>query len=427
MIRRISVSMLFACFCIGLLNVPSFGDGGKAGNVEELLFMEIPSVLAASRREQSVTDAPASVEVITAEEIKQCGATTIPEALRMLTGINLITVNSRNSIVNVRGFSEQQGANETVLAMIDGRPMTWDVYDIVLWDRQSVSLDEIERIEVVKGPGSSLYGANAYAGIINIITKTPEQINGTQVNIQGGSPKLWNTSVITGGTGKKVDYKLSAAFSSQDEYKDTAVNNAGQISMANALVDYKFSDDSKLSFSAGRSYALDDKNSFGSTLGIGVNPTGDTNDYSQVSYTLGNLSIRSCLKDSYMNILFPVSSSPWYFRVTSNDTELQHSINIQEKHTLVWGITSKTIEMKQSEITTGDIYQAIWAVFAEDQFKATDKLSVVLGARYDKNTLMEGRISPRGGILYTIKDGHIVMLSATQAPLKKNFLMKYSL
>jgi outer membrane receptor protein involved in Fe transport len=81
--------------------------------------------------------------------------------------------------------------------------------------------------------------------------------------------------------------------------------------------------------------------------------------------------------------------------------------------------------MKQNEIATADIYQAIWAVFAEDQFKATDKLSVVLGARYDKNTLMEGRVSPRGGILYTIKHGHVVMLSATQAFRNPNLLESY--
>lgn len=199
----------------GILPATSGANIGNVENAEQLYFMEIPSVLVASRREQSVTDAPTSVEVITADEIKQCGAASIPEALRMLTGISLMTINSRNAFVNIRGFNEGGGTDEYILAMIDGRTINWDVYNVALWDEQAIGLDEIERIEVVKGPGSSLYGANAYAGVINIITKTPEQINGTRVNVAFGTPRLSDTSIMHGWSGEKVDYKVSASLTAR--------------------------------------------------------------------------------------------------------------------------------------------------------------------------------------------------------------------
>jgi iron complex outermembrane recepter protein len=427
----VTVLILLACYAI--LPVTSGADDSRRPqSSDELLFLEIPSVIAASRREQLATEAPASVEVINADEIKQCGATSILQALSMLPGISLMNINCRNAFVNIRGFSEGGGINNYVLVMIDGRPIEWDVYNVVLWDQQTIGLDEIERIEVVKGPGSSLYGANAYSGVINIITKTPEQINGTEVNAAFGTPRLSETSVIHGWTGNKVDYKISAGFSSEDEYYDTPSNhasempsnNAGQVSRVNALIEYKLTDDSKLSFSAGRSYALNDKLSVGAHLGTGYNPMGDTNDYEQVAYKSGSFSIHSVFKNSDMSIIFP-SYSPWEFKATSNDTELQDTLFIKGKHSIVWGITSRTIQMKPSVITASDINESLWGVFAEDQYKASDKLDVVLGARYDKNPLTEARVSPRASILYTVETGHVIMFSAAQAYRNPNLLDSY--
>ena len=426
MIYRINIIVLFACFCIGFLNVPSFGDSGNAGSIEELLFMEIPSIVAASRREQSVTEAPASVEVISADEIKQCGATSIPEVLRMVAGVGLITTNSRNSLISIRGFHEAAlpGVGD-ILAMIDGRPIEWDIYNIELWGQQTISLDEIERIEIIKGPGSSLYGANAYSGVINIITKTPEQLDGTEVNVIGGAPRLFDTSVIHGYSGKKVDYKVSAGFNSQDEYVNSPNKDAGQVSKGNALIKYKISEDSALSLSGGRAYTLNDKFSDGPVFGIGTNVIGVTNDYAQLDYTAGNLHIRSYFKESIMNVQFPANNTPWNFRTMSNDTELQDSFNIHDKHSLVWGISYRNILLKQDEITSSDNTQDSYAIFAEDQYTATDKLKIILGARYDKSTLTDSRISPRVGLLYTIKDGHVIMISGTQAFRNPTLLDSY--
>ena len=166
-----------------------------------------------------------------------------------------------------------------------------------------------------------------------------------------GTPRLSETSIIHGWPGNKVDYKVSVGFSSQDEYNGASINNAGQVSRGNALIEYKLADDSKLSFSAGRSYALDDKIQLRLDLGMGINPAGDTNDYARLAYTTGNLSIHSCFKDSVYEHYIPGHSRYVAFQDNEHDTELQDTVTIQEKHSLVWGITSETMQMKQSEIT----------------------------------------------------------------------------
>ncbi|MCB4792818.1 MAG: TonB-dependent receptor [Elusimicrobia bacterium] len=403
-------SLVCACFCF----VPqvSYGDSEEQGG-EQLFFMEIPSVIAASRREQPVTEAPASVEVVTAQEIRDSGATNIPEAIRMVAGIDLTSISSRNRFVFIRGFHE--GNNNFLLVMIDGRSIDWDVYNVVLWDQQQIGLDEIERIEIINGPGSSLYGANAYSGIINIITKTPEQINGTNINVRGGTPSLFNTSIIHGKTTQKVDYKVSAGFDKLDEWKDTPLKDAGQVSRANALVDYKISEKSKLSFSAGRAYGLNQKFFGGENVGVGVNPSGYNNDYAQAAYTLGTLSIRSYVKNADMSIKFPVMSDVWYFKTTNFDVELQHSFEIGNTHSLVWGLDYRNLGMQKNEIVSSDHAQDIYGVFAEDQYQMTDQLKLVLGARYDSHPLIKSQVSTRGALLYAINKDQSILGSVSKA------------
>ena len=129
------------------------------------------TVVTASRREQSTLEAPNATTVITAEEIRLSGATTLPDLLRRVPGAEVMAlgVGSHNS--SFRGFN-QRIANK-VLVLLDGRTEYQDFLGLTLWQGIPVGLDEIERIEVIRGPGSALYGANAMLGVVNIITRSP--------------------------------------------------------------------------------------------------------------------------------------------------------------------------------------------------------------------------------------------------------------
>ena len=152
-------------------------------SLDELLDLEITSV---SKKKERLSEASAAVFVVTQDDIRRSGATTIPEALRMVPGIHVARIDSSTWAVTSRGFNGFF-ANK-LLVLIDGRSVYTPTFSGVNWDVQDMLFEDIERIEVIRGPGATLWGANAVNGVINIITKTAQ-------NTQGG--------ILTGGGGSE--------------------------------------------------------------------------------------------------------------------------------------------------------------------------------------------------------------------------------
>ena len=148
-------------------------------SLEELANLEITSV---SRRAERLADAPASVYVITGEDIRRSGATSLPEALRLAPNLEVARIDARQYAISARGFNSST-ANK-LLVLIDGRTVYTPLFSGVFWDAQDTYLDDIERIEVISGPGATLWGANAVNGVINIITRPAGDTQGTV--LQGG-------------------------------------------------------------------------------------------------------------------------------------------------------------------------------------------------------------------------------------------------
>jgi len=146
---------------------PVSGDDFADLDLEELLNVEVTSV---SRKSEMLSNAPAAVYVITGEDLLHSGVTTIPDALRLVPGIVVARIDSNKWAVTSRGFNGLF-ANK-LLVMIDGRSVYTSTFSGVYWEDQDTLLEDIERIEVIRGPGASLWGANAVNGVINIITKS---------------------------------------------------------------------------------------------------------------------------------------------------------------------------------------------------------------------------------------------------------------
>ena len=154
---------------------------------EDLFFGDIPSVFSASKYEQKITEAPARISIVTADEIRHYGYRTLLEVLNSLPGFQ-ISYDRSYSYVGVRGFAVPGDFNTRVLVLVDGHRMNENIYDGVLVDYGSViDIDLIERVEVVRGPSSSLYGSSAFFGVINIITKKGRDIQGAEVSVSTGS------------------------------------------------------------------------------------------------------------------------------------------------------------------------------------------------------------------------------------------------
>jgi iron complex outermembrane receptor protein len=174
-------------------------------------------VVTASRREQSPLDAPNAVTIITDEDIRLSGARTIPELLRRVPGVDVMSMTYSDQNVAVRGFNRRI-ANK-VLILIDGRSVYEDFLGGMLWEGQSISMLDISRIEVVRGPGSAIYGAYAYTGIINIITKRPEQIGGSVAQTSAGSGESINGTYQYGSRHGPIGVRASVGYERGNKYE----------------------------------------------------------------------------------------------------------------------------------------------------------------------------------------------------------------
>ena len=138
-----------------------------SASIEDLMNIEITSV---SHKEQRAGDVAAAVYVVTQDDIRRSGMTTVPELLRLVPGVQVAQINSNKWAVSVRGFNNLFGGK--VLVLIDGRTVYDRLNSGVFWESLDIPLDQIDRIEVVRGPGGATWGANAFNGMINIITKS---------------------------------------------------------------------------------------------------------------------------------------------------------------------------------------------------------------------------------------------------------------
>ncbi|HTE24308.1 TonB-dependent receptor plug domain-containing protein [Flavitalea sp.] len=173
-------------------------------SVEELLEIEVSLV---SRSPQKLASAPSSVQVISGDDIRHSGASNLAEALRLVSNLQVAQQRSNAWIIGSRGFNAP--FSNKLLVMIDGRTVYTPLFAGVFWDIQNVLLEDVEKIEVVSGPGGALWGANAVNGLINVVTKKTSATQGLYASVQAGTFVKDQASLRWGGKlGKKVTYKL---------------------------------------------------------------------------------------------------------------------------------------------------------------------------------------------------------------------------
>ena len=160
---------------------PAFGEDFTNLSLQELMSIEITSV---SKRKEHLSGAAAAVYVITNEDLKRNGIRSVPDALRLVPGLAVARINASTWAISSRG-SNGRFANK-LLVLIDGRTVYTPLFSGVFWDRQDLLIEDIERIEVIRGPGASLWGANAVNGVINVITKNAADTQGTFVELGAG-------------------------------------------------------------------------------------------------------------------------------------------------------------------------------------------------------------------------------------------------
>lgn len=209
-----------------LVNVPAVYGQDEQADEEDIGMFALPfeeamdiEVISVTRSEgQDVFTSPAAIYVITQEDIRRSGLDSVPELFRLVPGIHVGKVGSNLWSISIRGLFPSR-ANNKALVMIDGRAIYSPSFGGVYWDVQDVPLEIIDRIEVVRGPGGMLWGANAVNGVINIITKKAEETQGGTLTLGGGTEHRASSSVIYGGkSGEKGFYRVYGKWDLYDDF-----------------------------------------------------------------------------------------------------------------------------------------------------------------------------------------------------------------
>jgi len=206
--------MLAAFCCVGVhaLAADVTVRALKELSVDQLLDIQVTSV---SKRSESLSDAPASIYVITSESIRRSGVTTLPEALRLAPNLQVARADSVQYAISARGFNNAIG--NKLLVLVDGRTVYTPLFSGVFWDQQEVVLQDVDRIEVISGPGAALWGANAVNGVINVITRAATETTGLMLVGGAGDQER-------GGTvryGQKFDSGAVRVYAKYAEFDHT--------------------------------------------------------------------------------------------------------------------------------------------------------------------------------------------------------------
>src|SRR5258707_10225550 len=203
----------------------------KQLSLEQLGNLEVTTV---SKEPEEIQRTPAAIYVLTQEDIRRSGATSIPEVLRLVPGVEVAQINSSLWAVGIRGFGN--GFSKSVLVLIDGRSVYTPLYAGVAWNLQNLLLEDVERIEVIRGPGGTIWGSNAVNGVINIITKSAKDTHGELASARGGTSDQGAAGVRWGGSsGSDFDYRVYAMgfgrapgyHLDRHEYDDWQMGQAG--------------------------------------------------------------------------------------------------------------------------------------------------------------------------------------------------------
>jgi iron complex outermembrane receptor protein len=272
---------------------------------ELLLFREVPTVVTATRRAQPLTQAPSAITVITAEEIRQSGATSIPELLRIVPSLDVFRLSAADARLAARGLNRECPVRMQVL--LDGLSIQEDVRGFISWADIPVRLEEIERIEIVRGPATALHGDRAFAGVVHIITKSPEALKGSQVSVTVGEADTLIYNGIHAGVLRNFSYKVSGGYERFNQFPHPAIGQTGNAAeredgWVHFQANYRLAEDSQLSLSGG------------------------SLDFVKARYTLGDFSAQLAYHHANGDIVPERNIEDPAFRFQVYEAQLQHSL-----------------------------------------------------------------------------------------------------
>jgi iron complex outermembrane receptor protein len=376
----------------------------KQLNVEDLMNVQVTSV---ARHPERLIEAASAIQVITQEDIRRSGATSIPEALRLADNLQVAQKNSHDWAISSRGFNTAL-ANK-LLVMIDGRTVYTPLYSGVFWDVQDYVLADIERIEVISGPGGTLWGANAVNGVINIITKSAKDTQGLYAQAGGGSRPQDFADLRYGGAlspdtqfriyGKYFD-RGSEVLANGDSASDSWRQGRGGF-----RVDSDASTIDKLTLQGDVYGGHEDEQTGGTSDTSGENVLGrwsrrisDTSDLGLQSYIDRTHTSNPAAALIINGLEF---AGPGIFKddLTTYDVDFQHRFRVGTANSVVWGwgfrYSHDVVNNAPSlAFLPPTLNRDLYSIFAQDEIALRSDLSLTLGSKLERNNYTGFEIEP---------------------------------
>ncbi|GAB4264441.1 TonB-dependent receptor plug domain-containing protein [Deferrisoma sp.] len=388
-------------------------------------LMEI-RITSAARKPQSLAETAGPVTVITAEEIRRSGATTLPEVLRMVPGLHVGRLTANTWAVSVRGF-DGRWANK-LLVMIDGRTVYSPLFSGVFWDAQDVLLEDVDRIEVIRGPGAALWGANAVNGVIHVITKSAAATRGGYLEVGGGDEERGFGAVRYGGRlGGGPWARIWAKGFDRDGAADPSGGQAPD-DWSQVRGGFRLDDEGD-----GRAWTLEGEIYRGRSGLVYTVPTPDPDAVATWAddgrLWGGHLRGRWSREDGAWG---RVEARAYYDRTSRDepigreerevwDLDLQHRFSLGTRNDVVWGggvrlsrdriDGTRAIRFEPDRRT-----DRLWSAFVQDEIALVpDRFHLILGVRAEHNSYTGPEWQPDARILWRPAAGHTLWAAVSRA------------
>jgi iron complex outermembrane receptor protein len=385
---------------------------------EELIFD--PVVITPGRRAQRLNQSPSTTTIITAEEICRSGINNIPDLLRMVPGLDVFRISASDVNVTARGLNSRLAHRMQVY--IDGRSVYEDFLNLVFWHELPISVHEIERIEIVKSPISALYGANAFSGVIHIITKSPEALKGTQLTQVAGNAGTNITNVIHAGVHDPFSYKFSFEYDRANHFSNPAINRSNNDKgredfRGNLFAEYKFNEQSRASFAAGM-------DAFDRDLDPGLVPFPSPPTRVFANGGLGFVKLNYSWEDFKFQFAWDRLDMDLRSRILPQEAlviantiklDAQHSVRLGTQNLLTGGFGYRHHMFDSKFLIGPDQNQDLFSAFLQNEYSPLRELTFTLGLRVDTHPEAGVTVSPRGSIVYSPSENHTFRASISRA------------
>lgn len=361
-------------------------------SLEQLSNIEVTSV---SKSAQNLRSAAAAITMVTSEDIHRSGATSIPEALRFVPGINVARQSSNQWAVSARGFSSVN--SEKLLVLSDTRSVYTPLFSGVFWDVQDYLLEDIDRIEVIRGPGAALWGSNAVNGVINITTKKAQDTQGLYIETALGTEDKVTAAARYGGTAENgASYRIFGKYLDRDDTLNATATSADdwRLGHAGARTDWDITGSDSVTVQGdlyrgtigllvpsvniigrqGPTGALDVDVSGGNVLGRWRHQIDDSS----------NFVLRAYYDNTHRN-------NPSYLDdLNTFDVDFQHQFDLTAQQQFIWGVNYRLTENRNTGKVIFNVdpdfsRDQLFGLFVQDQIALADSLHLTLGSKFEHN------------------------------------------